>query len=121
MSLDVFLPSSPDVFLQCKTPPEIGELVSIPNAGCFIHCLIHNFPKLQYVKLSTLILLAQDLHCRLQAQVQPITCTLLCIDLSIIPDFRWDEKIHGRAETFIILVEDVDGKVILFHDSFILC
>jgi pre-mRNA-splicing helicase BRR2 len=52
--------------------------------------------------------------------VQPITRTLLRIDLSIVPDFRWDEKIHGGAETFIILVEDVDGEVILFHDSFIL-
>jgi pre-mRNA-splicing helicase BRR2 len=37
-----------------------------------------------------------------------------------MPDFRWDEKIHGGAETFHILVEDVDGEVILFHDSFIL-
>jgi pre-mRNA-splicing helicase BRR2 len=57
---------------------------------------------------------------RLQAQVQPITRSLLRIDLSIIPDFRWDEKIHGSAETFNILVEDVDGEVILFHDSFVL-
>jgi len=24
-----------------------------------------------------------------------------------IPDFRWDEKIHGMAETFLIMVEDV--------------
>ena len=57
---------------------------------------------------------------RLQAQVQPITRSLLRIDLSIQPDFRWDEKIHGGAETFWILVEDVDGEVILFHDTFIL-
>ena len=107
-------------FCLRKTPPEIGELVGIPNAGRLVHRLVHNFPKLQYVKLSTLILLAHDLYRRLQAQVQPITRTLLRIDLSIVPDFRWDEKIHGGAETFIILVEDVDGKVILFHDSFIL-
>ena len=57
---------------------------------------------------------------RLQAQVQPITSTLLRIDLSIVPDFRWDEKIHGLAETFLILVEDVDGEIILFSDTFIL-
>ncbi|PPQ67232.1 hypothetical protein CVT24_011551 [Panaeolus cyanescens] len=85
------------------TPPEIGELIGIPNAGRLVHRLVHNFPKLQ-----------------LQAQVQPITRSLLRIDLSIMPDFRWDEKIHGTAETFIILVEDVDGEVILFHDNFIL-
>jgi pre-mRNA-splicing helicase BRR2 len=38
-----------------------------------------------------------------------------------VPDFRWDEKIHSTAETFMIIVEDVDGKIILFHDSFVLC
>jgi pre-mRNA-splicing helicase BRR2 len=40
--------------------------------------------------------------------------------LSIIPDFRWDEKIHGTAETFAIMVEYVDGEIILFSDSFVL-
>ena len=29
------------------TPPEIGELLSIPNAGRLVHRLVHNFPKLQ--------------------------------------------------------------------------
>ncbi|KAH9047169.1 putative RNA helicase [Lactarius hengduanensis] len=85
------------------TPPEIGELLGIPNAGRLVHRLVHNFPKLQ-----------------LQAQVQPITRTLLRIDLSIVPDFRWDEKVHGSAETFLIMVEDVDGEIILFSDSFVL-
>ncbi|KAF8466489.1 Sec63-domain-containing protein [Russula ochroleuca] len=85
------------------TPPEIGELLGIPNAGRLVHRLVHNFPKLQ-----------------LQAQVQPITRSLLRIDLSIVPDFRWDEKIHGTAETFVIMVEDVDGEIILFSDSFVL-
>ncbi|CCL98051.1 uncharacterized protein FIBRA_00045 [Fibroporia radiculosa] len=84
-------------------PPEIGELIGIQNAGRLVHRLVHNFPKLQ-----------------LQAQVQPITRSLLRIDLTIIPDFRWDEKIHGAAESFWILVEDVDGEIILFHDTFIL-
>jgi len=43
---------------------------------------------------------------RLQAQVQPITQGLLRMELSILPDFHWDEKIHGTAETFLILVEE---------------
>jgi pre-mRNA-splicing helicase BRR2 len=68
----------------------------------------------------TVKLFASNVLYRLQAQVQPITRSLLRIDLSIIPDFRWDEKIHGTAETFLILVEDVDGEIILFHDSFVL-
>ncbi|KAI0062804.1 Sec63-domain-containing protein [Artomyces pyxidatus] len=85
------------------TPPEIGELLGIPGAGRLVHRLVHNFPKLQ-----------------LQAQVQPITRTLLRIDLSIVPDFRWDDLFHGTAETFLIMVEDVDGEIILFSDSFVL-
>ncbi|KAG2030074.1 Sec63 domain-containing protein [Suillus americanus] len=84
-------------------PPEIGELIGIPNAGRLVHRLGHSFPKLQ-----------------LQAQVQPIARSLLRIDLSIVPDFRWDEKTHGTAETFLITVEDVDGEIILFHDSSVL-
>ena len=52
--------------------------------------------------------------------MQPITRDLLRIELSIVPDFRWEEKIHGTAETFHILVENVDGDVILFADTFIL-
>ena len=52
--------------------------------------------------------------------MQPITRSLLRIDLTVTPDFRWDEKVHGGAESFWILVEDVDGEIILFHDQFIL-
>ncbi|EDR04135.1 uncharacterized protein LACBIDRAFT_304718 [Laccaria bicolor S238N-H82] len=72
------------------------------DAGRLVHHF-HSFPELQ-----------------LQAQVQPITRSILQIDLSIIPDFRWDEKIHGMAETILTAVEDVDGELILFPDLFIL-
>ena len=60
------------------------------------------------------------LSSRLQAQAQPIVRSLLRIDLSIVPDFCWAEKFHGTTETFVIIVEDVDGEIILFHDSFVL-
>lgn len=56
----------------------------------------------------------------LQAQVQPITRSLIKIDLSITPDFQWDEKFHGTVQNFWVVVEDVDGEIILFHDQFIL-
>ncbi|KAH6906126.1 Sec63 Brl domain-containing protein [Coprinopsis sp. MPI-PUGE-AT-0042] len=85
------------------TPPEIGELLGLPKEGRRVHKLVHLFPKLS-----------------LNAQIQPITRSLLRIDLSITPDFQWDPEVHGGAESFHILVEDVDGEVILFHDNFIL-
>ncbi|CAG8581624.1 7898_t:CDS:2 [Paraglomus occultum] len=84
-------------------PQEIGEFIGIPKAGKTVHKFVHQFPKLD-----------------IQTYVQPITRSLLRIELRITPDFQWDEKVHGTAEAFWVLVEDVDGEVILYHDSFIL-
>lgn len=56
----------------------------------------------------------------LQAHVQPITRSLMRMDLTITPDFQWDERYHGTSMIFWIMVEDVDGEVILFHDQFAL-
>ncbi|TFK21393.1 Sec63-domain-containing protein [Coprinopsis marcescibilis] len=53
-------------------------------------------------------------------EVQHITRSLLRVDLSIVPDFQWDPEVHGGAEAFHIMVEDVDGEVILFRDMFTL-
>ena len=95
-------------------------MLGLPNAGRLVHRLVHSFPKLQYVNPPINIPDFYVSSYRLQAQAQPITRSLLRIDLTIIPDFRWDEKIHGTAETFLIMVEDVDGEIVLFHDSFVL-
>ncbi|KAJ4471946.1 Sec63-domain-containing protein [Lentinula lateritia] len=85
------------------SPPEIGELINLQNAGRLVHRLVHSFPKLQ-----------------LTAQVQPITRSLLRIDLSITPDFIWDPKIHSTSESFWILVTDTSGDLILYHSPFLL-
>lgn len=42
----------------------------------------------------------------LAAHVQPITRTCLKIDLTITPDFAWEDKVHGFVEPFWIFVED---------------
>jgi hypothetical protein len=44
----------------------------------------------------------------------------LQVELTITPDFQWDEKIHGRSEAFWVLVEDVDSEIILYHEYFLL-
>ncbi|XP_003489593.1 putative U5 small nuclear ribonucleoprotein 200 kDa helicase [Bombus vosnesenskii] len=84
-------------------PNEIGELIRVPKLGKTIHKYIHQFPKLE---LST--------------HIQPITRSTLRVELTITPDFQWDEKIHGASEAFWILVEDVDSEVILHHEYFLL-
>ena len=85
------------------SPQEIGELIRFPKMGKTIHKLIHQFPKLE-----------------LAAHVQPITRNVLKLELTITPDFQWDDKVHGAAEMFQVLVEDVDQEVILHSELFIL-
>lgn len=52
--------------------------------------------------------------------IQPVTRSTLKIELTITPDFVWDEKVHGNAEGFWIFIEDVDGETILHHEYFLL-
>nr|NVI75520.1 lethal (3) 72Ab [Cucujiformia] len=84
-------------------PNEIGELIRVPKLGKTIHKYVHQFPKLE---LST--------------HIQPITRAMLKVELTITPDFQWDDKLHGQSEAFWILVEDVDSEVILHHEFFLL-
>ncbi len=44
----------------------------------------------------------------------------LQVDLTITPDFQWDEKVHGFVEPFWVWVEDSDGEVLLHHQYFLL-
>ena len=84
-------------------PPRLGELLGMPKAGRTVYGLVKKFPRLE-----------------VQAQVQPMTRSMLRVDLTITPNFEWDDAIHGNAEAFWIIVEDCDGEAILFHDQFIL-
>lgn len=89
--------------LRDLEPNEMGELIGIPRAGRLLHRLVFQFP-----------------HLELQAYFQPLTRSLLQVHLSITPDFEWDERIHGGALSFWLLVEDVDGESILFYEQFVL-
>ncbi|CAF5137105.1 unnamed protein product [Rotaria magnacalcarata] len=82
---------------------EIGELVRAPKVGKTIYKYIHHVPKLE-----------------LSVHVLPITRSTLKVELTITPDFQWDDKIHGMAEPFWILVEDVDSEILLHHEYFLL-
>lgn len=84
-------------------PNEIGELIRVPKLGKTIHKFVHQFPKLE-----------------LATHIQPITRATLRVELTITPDFQWDEKVHGQSEAFWIFVEDVDSEIILHHEYFLL-
>ncbi|CAL0326436.1 unnamed protein product [Lupinus luteus] len=82
---------------------EIGELIRAPKMGRTLHKFIHQFPKLN-----------------LAAHVQPITRSVLRVELTITPDFSWDDRVHGYVEPFWVIVEDNDGEYILHHEYFLL-
>jgi pre-mRNA-splicing helicase BRR2 len=84
-------------------PPRMGELLGMPKAGRIVCDLVSKFPRLE-----------------VQAQVQPMTRSLLRVELTITPNFVWDDALHGTAESFWVIIEDCDGEEILFHDQFIL-
>ncbi|EMC94943.1 hypothetical protein BAUCODRAFT_72059 [Baudoinia panamericana UAMH 10762] len=84
-------------------PPRMGELLGIPKQGRQVCAMVAKFPRLE-----------------IQAQVQPVTRSMLRVELTLTPRFEWDDNLHGRAEGWWILVEDCDGEEILFHDQFLL-
>ncbi|KAB8077842.1 Sec63 Brl domain-containing protein [Aspergillus leporis] len=84
-------------------PPRMGELLGMPKAGRVVCDLVSKFPRLE-----------------VQAQVQPVTRSMLRVELTITPNFVWDETLHGTAQDFWIVVEDCDGEEILYHDQFML-
>ena len=83
------------------TPSDLGELVGVPKMGRTLHKLVHQFPKLD-----------------LSVQVQPITRSMLRIDLNIVPDFEFDVNVHGYVQLFHVFVEDVNNEHILHYELF---
>lgn len=84
-------------------PPRMGELLGMPKAGRTVCGLVSKFPRVE-----------------VQAQVQPMTRSMLRVELSITPNFEWDDSLHGAAESFWILIEDCDGEDILHYETFLL-
>jgi len=82
---------------------EVGELICAPTMGRKLHKLIRQFPKLNLV-----------------AHVRPTTSEVLGVELTITPDFAWDDIMHGYVEPFWVIVEDKDGARILHCEYFLL-
>jgi pre-mRNA-splicing helicase BRR2 len=69
---------------------ELGELIRNPKLGKTIHRLVHQFPRLE-----------------LAAHVQPITRSVLKVDLTITPDFQWEVNPSRSAATTYASVSSV--------------
>lgn len=56
----------------------------------------------------------------MEAFQQPLTHTLLRVNVDITPVFVWDSKIHKSSELFLLMIEDGDGFALLYSDWVIL-
>jgi pre-mRNA-splicing helicase BRR2 len=82
---------------------ELGDLVHNPGIGKSLHKYVHQFPRLE-----------------LSAHVQPVTRSMLRVELTITPDFEYNELFHGNALAWWVIVEDVDAERILHYEYFLL-
>jgi len=85
-------------------PYAIGELVrGDSKTGKRMYNCIHQIPRFE-----------------LKGHVQPLTSSVLRVSLTLSPDFAWEPKVHGPAQSFYIVVADVDGEKSLHWEHFTL-
>lgn len=82
---------------------EIGELLKNPQIGKTVHRLVHSLPRME-----------------MDARVRPLSRTTIEVELTLLPDFRFDRSIHGGGELFWILVEDANSEHLLYGEQFFL-
>lgn len=80
---------------------QVGNIIKYEKMGLSVHRLIHEFPRLE-----------------LNAYVQPITRSSIRVELSVKTNFNWNDKTHGKVESFWIFVTDVDNEILLYHEFF---
>lgn len=89
--------------LREMEPAEIGSLVHNQKMGSVISKLLDNFPTLS-----------------VEAEIAPLNRDVLRIKLFITPDFRWNDRHHGRSESYWIWVENSETSEVYHHEYFIL-
>eukprot|EP00026_Physarum_polycephalum_P000144 Phypoly_transcript_00144.p1 GENE.Phypoly_transcript_00144~~Phypoly_transcript_00144.p1 ORF type:complete len:2136 (-),score=361.95 Phypoly_transcript_00144:17-6424(-) len=89
--------------LQYMTAAEVGAMINHPKMGAMVLKTASYFPRLE-----------------LDVTIQPITRTVLRVQLNIDPQFEWSDRIHGSVEPWWIFVEDTESERIYHHEYFLL-
>jgi len=55
-----------------------------------------------------------------EAKIQPITRSVLRIDMELVAEFEWNDKHHGQAEAFWVWIEDTSNEHIYHSEAFVL-
>jgi antiviral helicase SLH1 len=82
---------------------EIGSLVHNQKMGGVIGKLLDNFPTLS-----------------VEAEIAPLNRDVLRVKLYVSPEFRWNDRHHGKSESYWIWVENSETSEIYHHEYFIL-
>nr|XP_060609072.1 activating signal cointegrator 1 complex subunit 3 [Anolis sagrei ordinatus] len=83
---------------------EIGHMLHHVNIGLKVKQCVHQIPSII-----------------MEATIQPITRTVLRVRLSITPDFKWNDQVHGTGgEPWWIWVEDPTNDHIYHSEYFII-
>ena len=84
-------------------PRELGALLGVPDAGRDVLRTAQMLPLLD-----------------VSATVQPITRTVLRVELMVTPRFRWEMRVHGGADLWWLFVEDGENERIYHKERFVL-
>jgi replicative superfamily II helicase len=84
-------------------PNELGQLVHHQRMGMTIAKCVDQFPMLS-----------------LDARIAPITRNVLHVELTITPDFVWNDRVHGSVEPWYIWAEDSENVEIYYSEYFLL-
>ncbi|KAJ8682588.1 hypothetical protein QAD02_018380 [Eretmocerus hayati] len=80
---------------------EIGHLLRNQKYAALVKKCCEEFPSLEF-----------------DAVLQPITRTVLRIRLQIMPDFKWNDRVHGKnSEAFWLWIEDPDNNYIYHYET----
>eukprot|EP01094_Clydonella_sp_ATCC50884_P027738 TRINITY_DN8091_c1_g1_i2.p1 TRINITY_DN8091_c1_g1~~TRINITY_DN8091_c1_g1_i2.p1 ORF type:complete len:1749 (+),score=740.80 TRINITY_DN8091_c1_g1_i2:384-5249(+) len=82
---------------------EISNVVRVPKIARDIEQAVRQIPYLE-----------------LYPKVQPITRTVLRVQLSVEPAFQWNDRVHGTVEPWWIWVEDTENEHIYHVEYFLL-
>eukprot|EP01133_Synstelium_polycarpum_P001014 gene1014-1153_t len=83
------------------SPGDLAPTLGNANIASAAIKLAKQFPKLDF-----------------DIEIQPITSTILKINLTILPYFQWSERIHGESQPFWIWVEDSENEMIYHSEYF---
>ncbi|ODV87149.1 hypothetical protein CANARDRAFT_174242 [[Candida] arabinofermentans NRRL YB-2248] len=89
-------------YLNLNDEYEVGQAFKSDRYGRLGFELLGKFPRIS-----------------VETSIQPITSTLVKIEVEVLPQWVWDTSIHGYSQSFKMIIEDCDSEKILHIDTLV--